>query len=145
MLTPFARIVFVVEALTTFATGVLCVAAPAVFVASLASDPGSPAMLELTRWYGIVLVVIALVLAGALRSGDETLAVVLGAMLVGDVAQVAAGLWSRVTLGGWSSVTASAVLSSIPLAALRVACLRRRTRAERTGAKIALTGTPDIE
>lgn len=88
----FMRYVLTFEAVAlNFGTGLLCLAAPASFVAQFAAETLPPVPLELIRWYGVLLWVLAFFVLRILPSGDNRLlSPAVEALLFGDLVHLVA-------------------------------------------------------
>lgn len=88
----FMRYVLVFEAVAlNFGTGLLCLAAPAMFVAQFSTDSLPPVPLELTRWYGVLLWVLTFVVLRILPYNDNRmLSPAVEALLFGDLVHLVA-------------------------------------------------------
>ncbi len=88
----FMRGVLIFEAVVlNFGTGLLCLAAPAAFVAQFASDSVAPVPLELIRWYGVLLWVLTYFVLRILPQNDNRmLAPAVEALLFGDLVHLVA-------------------------------------------------------
>lgn len=88
----FMRYVLIFEAVAlNFGTGLLCLAAPAAFVAQFATETLPPVPLELIRWYGVLLWVLTFFVLRILPSNDNRLlAPAVEALLFGDFVHLAA-------------------------------------------------------
>lgn len=122
----FARAVLYIEAvLVNLGVGLLCFFFPAVFVFSITGQTLPPIPLELTRWYGVLLFVLAY---GMLRAFSTRSAaavrVMVEALLLGDLAHLAATVFFFRAGGPVTPGTIIMVISSIFLAAVRVYWLR---------------------
>ena len=120
--------VFYVEVLVNILSGVAAVVAPRTLTTQFTATAIPPAIEELARWYGILVLVLAYLLWRALRLRGGVLKVVLEALLVGDVLQLIAVVMTVQTLGGWSRITALTMGLSLVYGAARMLCLWRPAR-----------------
>lgn len=106
--------VFWFEALVNIPTALVCLFLPAAFLSGITGGTEvSKELLEFTRWYGVLLVVLSLILVGALRYGDhQMLKVVLASYLFGDILQIAVTLrWAMVF--DWNFAVYASLITSI--------------------------------
>jgi len=99
----FARVVFVFEAIFINAgVGLFCFFAPAIFLSNF--SPVAPAQaVEIMRWYGVLLGVLAVMVLRALPTHDErVLKPAIEALLFGDVAHMAASYLYFQVMPVWS-------------------------------------------
>lgn len=91
----FARAVFYIEAvLINLGVGLICFFFPGWFVRQIIEQAPGPLPLELTRWYGVLLFVLAYGMLRALATGSQTaVTVMVEALLVGDLAHLAASIF----------------------------------------------------
>lgn len=124
------RGVFYVEAATGVLTALFALLDPGAFVAGLIPGALPPAAVELGRWYGVLLLVLALILWAALRDGREAvLRLVLVPLLVGDAVQIAVALRLGAVTEAFTPTVQAAIYASAVYAAVRVYFLRRTTPA----------------
>lgn len=93
---------------------------PAAFVAQFSDQPVSLAALEVVRWYGVLLIVLSYLLWRGLRQGGVALRLILEALLLGDIIQIAVALITARNLGSWPFVVIMAIVLSILLAVARL-------------------------
>ena len=115
------RAVFYFEVISNLGSALLALLAPALFLAQFTSEPFSVAADEFARWYGVLLVVLALVLLAALREGsDRLLRPVIAAYLVGDALQIAVAIRLGMAIGGFAPAVHAAIWLSVAYAAVRI-------------------------
>ena len=132
----FARIVFVFEAVAINAgVGIMCFFFPAAFVAQFSHAAIPAANLELTRWYGVLLGVLAYAMLRVLpMKDDRVLQPVVEALLFGDLAHLAASALFFRAVPVWSFSFIFMIGMSAFLAGVRTYWLilyRRRKSGER--------------
>jgi hypothetical protein len=88
----FLRYVLIFEAIVlNFGTGLLCLAAPASFVAQFSTESLPPVPLELIRWYGVLLWVLTYFVLRILPFNDtKMLFPAVEALLFGDLVHLVA-------------------------------------------------------
>ncbi|GAB4491000.1 MAG: hypothetical protein Fur0016_12660 [Anaerolineales bacterium] len=88
----FMRYVLVFEAVVlNFGTGLLCLVAPAMFVAQFATETLPAVPLELIRWYGVLLWVLTFFVLRILPANDNRLlSPAVEALLFGDLVHLVA-------------------------------------------------------
>jgi len=118
------RTVFLVEAwLVNGGVAVLCFFFPAVFLTQYASGV-PPAGVEIVRWYGVLLSVLAVVMLRALAARDDrVLKPAVEGLLFGDLAHLGACGFYFVAVPVVSFPFVLMVVSSVLLAGVRVAWL----------------------
>jgi len=99
-----------------------CLFAPATFLAQYSPQPAPPHALEVTRWYGVLLIPIIWLLFRVLRVRGQPLKLVLEAYLVFDLVQIVVCFVSASVLG-WAPYVVIALLVETTLAAARIVCL----------------------
>ncbi len=100
MLTKLLRGVFYGEVVLNIVSGVIPFLAPAYFLAQFTTASVSPVVLEVTRWYGILLFdLVFLELWALLSRRDDFLTMLLGGYLMGDLIQLSV-LYFFVKAGG---------------------------------------------
>jgi hypothetical protein len=129
----FARWVFLFEAIAINAgVGVMCFFLPATFVSQFSQASIPPANLELTRWYGVLLWVLAYAMLRVLPMKDErVMKPVVEALLFGDVTHLAASYLFFRAVPVWSFSFIFMIGMSTFLACVRISWLvlyRRREK-----------------
>lgn len=121
---PVLRTVFVVEAwLVNGLIGLVCWLVPGWFAGQFASGL-PPVTLEFVRWYGVLLLVLAVVMLRALATRDDKVAKpAVEALLVGDLAHLGASVFWFAQIGLVNLGTILMVVLSMALAAARIAWL----------------------
>jgi len=120
----FLRKVFLVEAWAlNGAAGLFCFVFPAAFVTQFTA-PLSPAGTEFLRWYGVLLLVLAVFMLRALRTRDDkVLKPAVEGLLAGDLAHLGASVFWFLQVGTVNLGTVVMVVLSAALAAGRIAWL----------------------
>jgi hypothetical protein len=100
----FMRYVLTFEAIVLNAgTGAMCLIAPNFFVSQFSTDTMPPVALELTRWYGVLLWVLAFYVLRILpMKDDRILAPAVEALLFGDLVHLFAIYMFHQVLPAWS-------------------------------------------
>lgn len=93
---------------------------PSAFVAQFSNQPVSLAALEVVRWYGVLLIVLSYLLWRGLRQGGVALRLILEALLLGDIIQLAVAFATARNLGNWPFVVIMAIVLSVVLAVARL-------------------------
>lgn len=115
--------VFYMEILLNFVSIFQTLFAPATFLASLTNQTMPPAALEMARWYGVLMCVLTYLLLRGLQKRGSAFILVLEALLVGDVIQIAVALVTARILNGWPLSVISSIVLSIILGTARFICL----------------------
>ncbi len=115
--------IFYVEILISILSAVQALFMPAVFLKQFSSEAASTLAIEMTRWYGVLLVVILFLLVQGLRLRGSPLKLALQALLVGDVLQIGVTFVTANALGGWSTVLVIAAGLSLFYLIIRAICL----------------------
>ena len=115
--------IFYVEILISLFSAVQALFMPAVFLKQFTSDTAPTLAVEMTRWYGVILVVLLYLLVQGLRLRGAPLKLALQALLVGDVLQIGATFVTANALGGWSTVLIIAAGLSAFYLIIRGICL----------------------
>jgi len=118
----FARGVLYFEAIfINLGVGLLCFFLPGAFVSNFTTQNLTPVSLELTRWYGVLLFVLAYGMLRALRSGSETAVnIMVEALLVGDLAHLAASAFFFANGGAFNLPSIFMLVMSCFLAGVRI-------------------------
>ncbi len=126
----FIRYVLVFEAvMLNFGTGLLCLAAPAMFVAQFATETLPPVPLELIRWYGVLLWVLTFVVLRILPYNDNRmLSPAVEALLFGDLVHLAAIYLFYLARPVWNFSFIIMLFFTVTLAILRSAWVYRYYR-----------------
>lgn len=128
-----ARTVFYIEAVGNFAAACMLFFAPATFVGQFVNQAMPPLLLELFRWYGVLLFVFVYLMLRALTQPNQSaLAIIVEGFLLGDLIQLV-GCYLFVSNGGtWTLALVGFTAATIVLAAVRVYWLwdRRRSIAQ---------------
>ena len=95
---------------------------PAAFLAGFSTQPAPAFVLEVARWYGVLLIPIIWLLFRALQTRGKTLKLVLEAYLVFDLVQIVVVFLSTQSLG-WAPYVLMALFIEVILAAARILCL----------------------
>lgn len=117
----FMRYVLIFEAVAlNFGTGLLCLTAPAMFVAQFAAETLPPVPLELIRWYGVLLWVLTFFVLRILPANDNRLlAPAVEALLFGDFVHLVATYLYFQARPEWSFSFVLMLFFTITLAVLR--------------------------
>lgn len=115
--------VFYLEVLINIASGTQTLFTPAKFLAQFSSEPAPAFALEMTRWYGVLIMVLLYLLLRGLWLRGPVLKVALEALLIGDVFQIAVSFVTANVLGGWTPNTILSVVLSVILGVVRIICL----------------------
>lgn len=115
--------VFYLEILISLFSAAQALFMPALFLKQFTSDTVPTLAIEMTRWYGVLLVVLLYLLIQGLRLRGPALKLVLQALLIGDVLQIGAMFITAKALGGWSTVLVMAVGLSVFYVIVRAICL----------------------
>jgi hypothetical protein len=99
-----------------------CLFFPAAFVAGFSGQPASAAVMEIARWYGVLLIPVAWLLFRALQARGKALRLVLEAYLVFDLLQIVVAFVSAGALG-WAPYVLIVLPLEAVLAAARIVCL----------------------
>jgi hypothetical protein len=131
----FARWVFLFEAVVINAgVGLLCFFLPSAFVSQFSPASIPPANLELTRWYGVLLWVLAYAMLRVLPMNDHhVMQPVVEALLFGDLAHLAASYLFFRAVPVWSLAFVFMLGMSAFLAGTRIYWLvlyRRQVQAQ---------------
>lgn len=131
----FARRVFLFEAIVINAgVGVLCFFLPSVFVSQFSPASIPAANVELTRWYGVLLWVLAYAMLRVLPMNDNrVMQPVVEALLFGDLAHLAASYLFFRAVPIWSLAFVFMIGMSTFLACMRIYWLvlfRRQVKAK---------------
>ncbi|MFN8443317.1 MAG: hypothetical protein U0175_21250 [Caldilineaceae bacterium] len=111
---------FYVEILINFVSIYQSIFTPAAFVAQFGDQPVAPVALEVVRWYGVLLIVLSYLLWRGLRQGGVALRLILEALLLGDIIQLAVAFATARNLGNWPFVVIMAIVLSVVLAVARL-------------------------
>jgi len=115
--------IFYVEILISILSAVQALFMPAVFLKQFSSEAAPALAVEMTRWYGVLLVVLLFLLVQGLRLRGAPLKLALQALLVGDVLQIGVTFVTARALGGWSTVLVLAAGLSLFYLIVRAICL----------------------
>ncbi len=115
------RYVLTFEAVAlNFGTGLLCLAAPAMFVAQFSTDALPPVPLELIRWYGVLLWVLTFAVLRILPFKDNRMLFpVVEALLFGDLVHLVATYLFYQTRPVWNFSFIIMLFFTLSLAILR--------------------------
>lgn len=120
------RAIFYFEVASNLASSLYALFVPAAFVGQFSAESLPVTSVELGRWYAVPLVVLALILLAALRSGtDQFLRPVLAAFLLGDALQIGTALQFGSQTAGFPLAVHAAICLSVIYAAARVYYLLR--------------------
>jgi hypothetical protein len=131
-----SRAVFWFEAIVINAgVGIFCFALPGTFLSQFASGAGPAAAVETIRWYGVLLWVLAALMIRALpRKDDRVLRPAVEALLLGDIAHIAASWIYFSVVPAWTFPFLSMIVMSLFLALVRIAWLLEDGRDRRAAA-----------
>lgn len=114
--------VFYLEIAANLFLAVECLFFPAAFLAQFSNQPAQASALEVTRWYGVLLIPITWLLFRVLQVRGQPLKLVLEAYLVFDLVQIVVCFVTANVLG-WAPYVFIALLIEVTLATARILCL----------------------
>jgi hypothetical protein len=116
--------IFYAEAFINLVTLTLCFFAPATFISQLVTTEYNLFALELTRWYGLVLLILSGILLMALKEKDfRFLRIVLLVNVPGDVIQMVLAIRLAQVFHQWSAALIFTIVFCVLLFVARVAVL----------------------
>jgi hypothetical protein len=117
----FARSVFIFEALAINAgVGLLCFFFPAAFLANFSPQPAPAPAVEIIRWYGVLLGVLAFMVLRAIPANDNrVLKPAIEALLFGDIAHLMASYLYFQVMPVWNVAFIFMIVMATFLASVR--------------------------